>query len=216
LGDVASAYRRAGGLAVVVAAAAIGLAACAGSGSPHVASLGKSSGSSPAGGTSTSAPSTGNPTELLDEWAACMRKHGDPGQADPTITASKVIDIPVGAGGADGLKSLLASAGGRSCASRLTAAQRELAGISDSGERPAQATLVKFAECMRVNGAPNWPDPGPNGTGFSEIGVGLNSPGVQNAVKACAKRLGVQAFSGGMAGAPGSIMPSIGGSGAGS
>jgi len=199
----------------VVAAVAIGLAACAGSSSPHVASLGRSSGSSPAGGSSASAPPTGNPTELLDEWAACMRTHGDPGQADPVITPGKVIDVPVGAEGADGLKSLLGSAGGRSCESRLTAAQRELSGISSSGRRPDQATLVKFAGCMRANGAPNWPDPGPNGTGFSDIGVGLNSPGVQNAVKVCARRLGVQAFSGGMAGAPGSIMPSDGGSGAG-
>ena len=144
-----------------------------------------------------------------------MRKHGDPGQADPVITPSKVIDIPVRPEGAEGLKSLLGSAGGRSCESRLTAAQRELSGISSSGQRPSQATLVRFAWCIRVNGAPNWPDPGPNGTGFSDIGVGLNSPGVQNAVKLCARRLGVQAFSGGMAGAPASIMPSNGGSGAG-
>ena len=199
---------------MVVAAAALGLAACAGSSSPHVASLGESNGSTPATGSSTAAPPTGNPTELLDEWAACMRKHGDPGQADPVITPSKVIDIPVGAEGPEGLKSMLGSASGRSCESRLTAAQRELAGISSSGRRPDQATLVKFAGCMRANGAPNWPDPGPNGTGFSDIGVGLNSPGVQNAVKVCAKRLGVQAFSGGMAGAPGSIMPSHGDPGA--
>jgi hypothetical protein len=50
--------------------------------------------------------------------------------------------------------------------------------------------------------------------GFSDIGVGLNSPNVQNAVKVYAKRLGMQAFSGGMAGASGSIMPSNAGSGA--
>ena len=28
--------------------------------------------------------SRGNPTQLLDEWATCMRGHGDPSQADPT------------------------------------------------------------------------------------------------------------------------------------
>jgi hypothetical protein len=67
---------------------------------------------------------------------------------------------------------------------------------------------------MRVNKVPSRPDPGPNGTGSSNIGVSLNSPSVQNAVRVCAKRLGVQAFSGGMAGAPGSIMPSDGGTGA--
>jgi hypothetical protein len=32
---------------------------------------------------------------LLNEWAACMRKHGDPDQADPTIDPSKVIHITI-------------------------------------------------------------------------------------------------------------------------
>jgi hypothetical protein len=27
----------------------------------------------------------GNPTRLVDEWATCMRSHGDPNQVDPTI-----------------------------------------------------------------------------------------------------------------------------------
>ena len=35
----------------------------------------------------------GNPTQLLDEWATCMRSHGDPDQVDPTIDANKVIHI---------------------------------------------------------------------------------------------------------------------------
>ena len=30
----------------------------------------------------------GSPTKLLDEWAVCMRSHGDPGQVDPTVDAS--------------------------------------------------------------------------------------------------------------------------------
>jgi hypothetical protein len=34
------------------------------------------------------------PTVPLVEWASCMRRHGDPNQADPTITANKLIDIP--------------------------------------------------------------------------------------------------------------------------
>lgn len=34
-----------------------------------------------------------NPAQLLDEWAACMRSHGDPDQTDPTIGANQVIDI---------------------------------------------------------------------------------------------------------------------------
>ena len=40
-------YRRWGGLVVLVGGAAIGLAACSGPSSPHVASLGKNSGTAP-------------------------------------------------------------------------------------------------------------------------------------------------------------------------
>ncbi|MGA3149820.1 MAG: hypothetical protein ABSF33_20470, partial [Acidimicrobiales bacterium] len=94
-------------LAVLVAATAVGLAACGGSGaptagvgtsSPTVARLANPSGSNSGrarDGGSTTLPSTGNPTQLLNEWAACMRKHGDPDQADPTIDPSKVIHITI-------------------------------------------------------------------------------------------------------------------------
>jgi len=95
-------HRESGGFAVLLASAAIVLAACSGastptagvgSTSPTVASLaspGKSG-----SGTSTTVPSTGNPTQLLNEWAVCMCKHGDPDQADPTVDASKVIHIAI-------------------------------------------------------------------------------------------------------------------------
>jgi hypothetical protein len=91
---MASTCPRSGGLAVLVAAGAIGLAACtSGSGPPQVASLGTSSGSDggTAAGSAPAASPAGNPTQLLDEWAACMRSHGDPSQVDPTIDADKEI-----------------------------------------------------------------------------------------------------------------------------
>jgi hypothetical protein len=75
---------------------------------------------------------------------------------------------------------------------------------------------VKFAGCMRSNGVPNWPNPGPVGTGFSGIGVAMTSPSVEHAVKVCADQAGLQGFSGGLSGAPGSIMPTNGGPGGGS
>jgi hypothetical protein len=52
----------------------------------------KSTGNSP-----TTLPK-GNAAQLLAEWAACMRSHGDPNQADPTIDANKVIEITLPAG----------------------------------------------------------------------------------------------------------------------
>src|ERR1700721_1674161 len=86
-------YRRWSGLVVLVAGATIGLAACSGpSSSPRVASLGANSGDVSVSSTTTTMPAR-NPTQLLDEWAACMRSHGDPNQVDPTVDVSKVIQI---------------------------------------------------------------------------------------------------------------------------
>lgn len=88
--DLARTRTRQGSLAVFVAGAALALTACAGAAaSPQVVSLGKTG----AAGTSAAAQPTGNPTKLLDEWAVCMRSHGDPNQTDPTIDSSNDIEI---------------------------------------------------------------------------------------------------------------------------
>ena len=111
-------------LAALLAVAAIGLAACSGSGatsSPTVASLatttttasgittstgpGGSTSTTGSGTSSTTVPRGGNATKLVDEWAACMRSHGDPNQADPIIDAHGVINITIGAGASQALAS---------------------------------------------------------------------------------------------------------------
>ena len=84
-------YRRWDGVAVLAAAAAIGLTACSGTSAPHVANLGRSRGGDVAASTST--VPAGSPTQLLDKWASCMRSHGDPNQVDPTVDATKVIQV---------------------------------------------------------------------------------------------------------------------------
>jgi hypothetical protein len=191
--------RRRGGLAVLVAGAAIGLAACSGSSSPHVASLAKnSSDGSPR--TTTTAPAR-SPTQLLDEWASCMRSHGDPGQIDPTVDASKVIQITLGAGyNGQGLRGESGA-----CGTFLSAAQTALGGGASPGSS-SEAAGLKFARCMRANGVPDYPDPtGSNQVGHSTSGIDMNSPTFQTAANLCAKRTGYQSkFSTG-ATQPGSI-----------
>jgi hypothetical protein len=97
-------YPQSGIVMVLVAAGAIGLAACSGSSSPHVASLGTTTslGTGGAGNAATNGDGEGgspttrpsrNPTGLLDDWATCMRSHGDPNQVDPTVDADGVIQI---------------------------------------------------------------------------------------------------------------------------
>jgi hypothetical protein len=189
--------RRPGAIAVLLAAAAaLALAACSGGpGSPQVASLGTSTGNTGSsaadgrGGSSAARVPKGNPTQLLDEWAACIRSHGDPNQADPTIDANKDIQIFM-----DNVpKALEDEVHGSTgpCSSYLLAAEIALRGGQPApADDPAQD--VRFAECMRANGVPNWPDPSANGeTDFNGTGVDPNSPAVQNATKLCDKKTGI-------------------------
>lgn len=223
------------GLLAVVAGTALLAAACGGSASsPQVASLGSSSGTgsgastssgdgsgnSPATGTSATNLPKGSPTQLLNEWAGCMRRHGDPGQADPTIDASKVIHVimlPSVPGGLYGQDGRTNSGPGTHCGAYLTAASTALRDGQPPSSAPSQAALVKYAECMRANGVADFPDP--TGGGFmlpDGPGSGLNqSPAFQNAAKACVKKTGVDPTGGGGPLPPGSfVVGPPGGSGA--
>jgi hypothetical protein len=173
----------------LAAAAAIALGACGGGSSPpRVADLGNgtsSAGSRGSGASSTTLP-TGDPAQLLDDWASCMRTHGDPNQVDPTIDADKVIEITQPAGYSYGLHGLIA---GNSCAVYLTAASTALNGGTPL-KTPDLAQQVKFAECMRANGIPDFPDPtAGNGAIHATAGSDLdpNNPTLQNASQVCDK-----------------------------
>jgi hypothetical protein len=206
-------YRRPGGLAVLVAAAAIGLAACSsGSSSPQVASLGTTSsgngsGSSTGSGNGSGSSTTGlkdTPAQLLSEWTACMRSHGDPNQADPTIDINKVIHIAAPAG-YTGLLGFGGKTGTNSCSPYLNAASAALeVGYTFPAVKANVAQAEKFSQCMRANGVSDFPDPTGNSLHINRgAGGDLNpsNPVFEKANKLCAKRVGVQGF-GGQGGAP--------------
>ena len=186
--------------AALVIAAAVGLSACSGKSAPHVASLGKST--SRDGAASTTTLPTGSPTHLLDEWASCMRSHGDPNQLDPTIDPSKVIQITLDS--PDGLRGENGA-----CGSYLSAAETALGGGVQPGSS-SEATALKFAECMRANGVADYPDPSGNGNNqaiHATSGSDLNpaNPTFQAASTLCANKTGFQSkFSSG-APQPGSV-----------
>jgi hypothetical protein len=200
-------YRRSGRLAVLATSAAIGLAACgsspgtspgAGPGNRSgIASLGKAGGNG-GGGATTSRP-RGNPTRLLDQWAACMRSHGDPNQTDPTVDTSDVIHITVPAGYRDGvLPSGQNPASGKACIKYLAAAQSASRNGRPFPPPPSQRQRLKFSECMRANGIPDFPDPSAGGGISARPGGDMspNSPVFQNAAKVCARRTGMSGFGG--------------------
>jgi hypothetical protein len=191
--------RRWGGLAMLAAGAAIGLAACSGSSSPRVASLGMNSSD---GSPRTTSVPAGSPAQLLDEWASCMRSHGDPGQIDPTVDANKVIQITLGAGYAG--QGLRGESG--ACGTFLSAAQKALGGGTPPGSS-SEATGLKFAKCMRANGIADYPDPTSAQTVHLPSASDLNpaSPTYQAASTLCASKTGYQSkFSTGAV-QPGSI-----------
>jgi hypothetical protein len=190
---------RLGGLAVLAATAAIGLAACGGSSTPHVASLGQSSGSggSTTTGNSTTALPKGNPTQLLNEWTACMRSHGDPDQANPVVDPGNAIHVTVPLqyfGTIYGASHNSATGAGVTCQAYLTAAAVTLNG-GQPVPQPDLATVDKYAECMRANGVPDYPSPIPlPGGQAANPGNPFpnpNTPAFQKAVKVCQQKTGI-------------------------
>lgn len=193
------------GLLATVAGAALLTAACGGgsTNSAQVASLPTSSGHSASSGTgsgnSTTTGSTGNAAQLLAEWAACMRSHGDTSQATPTIDANKVIHIailPSVSGGINGTqRGGVGNVGpGQYCGTYLNNASNTLRGNQPLPTPPDLTDQVKYAACMRANGVQDYPDPSPGGVQLSAGGGGdLNpdSPAFMNATKECVKQTGV-------------------------
>jgi hypothetical protein len=187
-------------VAVLAAAAAIGLAACGGEHKgPQVASLPTSTtsggqntvtdGGSAGGGSSPTAAAKGDPTRLLNEWATCMHSHGDPNQAAPTVDAYGVIHVTIPAGAESLSISNEVHAGADPCNQYMAAAQAALRAANPVTPPPNQAELVKYVECMRANGVPNYPYPTGNTTRFQGTGVDPNSPQVENVSKLCGQKL---------------------------
>ena len=190
-------WRRLGGLAILVAAALIALAACGTPSSPHVASLPTSSASGAGTGTGKgSSPSTqpgGNATKLVDEWAACIRRHGDPNQPDPVIDAYGVINITVPLGVYSGPKGGTETQTGP-CSQYLAAAQRVLRAANPVAPPPSQAQILNYVSCMRVNGEPNYPSPVGDKTNFNGTGVDPNSALFKKANELCGKKIGAPSW----------------------
>jgi hypothetical protein len=212
----------AGRLAVLGAAAALALAACGGAGAaPQVASLpatadpgassGQGSGTAPPGSTaaasggasgSTRASLPGNVTSLLNQWAACERGSGDPQQADPTVDANGVvwIVVPQGAQPAGDLHELSGA-----CSQYLAEARNELRAANPVQPPPNAAEYLKWVNCMRASGVPDYPYPTGDTTNFQGSGVDPDSPAVIQAGKTCGEKLGLPTWWVNGSAIPGSI-----------
>lgn len=126
-----------------------------------------------------------------------MRSHGDTGQTDPTITASKLIDIPWNPATPGGIYGTNKGGQGNSgpgqyCREYLSAAQTALGG-GQARPKVGLAKLLKLAECMRARGISDFPDPTADGLVLTMGGdLDPSNPAFHNAAKTCAKRTGAQ------------------------
>jgi hypothetical protein len=57
------------------------------------------------------------------------------------------------------------------------------------GSTNASASGIRFSRCMRSNGVPNFPDPGPGGYQLDRLGINQQSPAYQSAFNTCEKDL---------------------------
>ena len=197
--------RRPGGLVVLAAVAGIALAACShGPSAPGVASLptgsthssGDPASGSSSGGKSAGPGSKGNATKLMDDWAACMRSHGDPNQSDPVINSDN--DIEISMTNVSNVMSSQAHSSSGPCGHYLAAASSALRDGQPMPKGPDEAQLLRYAQCMQANGVPKYPDPVPgnSSTNLNDIGMSMTSPVFVNANDLCAKKTGVPSGNG--------------------
>lgn len=148
-------------LALTVVGAAF--AACGGSAGPGVASIGPhGTTTAPSSSGSSSSQSASTLTRAL-KYAQCMRTHGVPNFPDPTSGPSGNVSFSLR--GSVPRPQLLAAQ--KVCQSLMGG------GLITSAEKAAaNAKALKYAQCMRTHGVPNFPDP--NGQGLIKITPATN------------------------------------------
>jgi len=115
----------------------------------------------PAGTGSSAATSGGNGTTSIHEkavkFAECMRANGVSAFPDPSASGAFTIDQAVNGSSLDPNSAAFKQA--------MTACKSlEPPGFTGPKVTPSQRTArLKFAQCVRDNGVPGFPDPTPNG-----------------------------------------------------
>ena len=136
----------------IIATAGLAMLAAACSGSPS---------STAAGGSLDAGDSSSSPSAVA--YSGCMRSHGVPNYPDP-----RDGQLPKGGAQAFGVSSSVFSAAQTACHDLLPDAgsfQEQASQCTLSGDCPPAVVQqmmtidLKFAQCMRSHGVPNWPDP---------------------------------------------------------
>jgi hypothetical protein len=136
--------------------------------------------SSPTSSTSQSAAAASSNSfqQKFVNFATCMRSHGVPNYPDPQFTSSGGVQISPGQSNPN--------------SPAFKSAQSNCRQLLPNGGQPvglsgahAKAQEVKFSDCMRANGVPNFPDPSHDGAFDLPPGLNPQSPRFGQAMKAC-------------------------------
>ncbi|MFJ9740068.1 hypothetical protein [Streptomyces sp. NPDC101166] len=176
-------------MAVVTASVmAITLAGCGGEGdTPKVPTAGGDKASGNASG-KTTAPSGGDDVAAYvnaqREWVRCLRENGVDA---PDPDAVGQVDFGDNAALKKNTKFLDAS---EKCASLKAAVPESLENAGRPKLTPEQIKVKRdYADCMQKNGAPDFPDPGPDGTAQGSE-WNQTSAGAKRATRVCAPIIG--------------------------
>jgi hypothetical protein len=157
-----------------VAAVAVLATACGGSSDP-------SPGDSASGGQATFAQ--------LVALAQCMRSHGAPDFPDPSASGGfNLTTTPNGLNGAIDIDSSQIQAAYRACRHLLAGGGPNISQLQQQIQQKQERALrelLKFAQCVRSHGVPNFPDPTSNGLDLKDAAISPTSPQFQAAVRAC-------------------------------
>jgi hypothetical protein len=172
--------------AVALLAVALSAAACGGSGGgPGVASIGSETTTTAPTATGNSSSSESTVLARMLKYSECMRNHGLGDFPDPTTGPSGVsLNIKAGRGSDLRPNSPQFEAAQKVCQSLMPGAL-----ITPAEKAAANAKAIKYAECMRAHGVPNFPDP--NGQGLIKItpatNVDVGAPQYNRAQSDCQK-----------------------------
>ena len=148
-------------IAMVAVISACGSSAPAGTGSgssTHTASSADTASSAgTGGGAGTGGNTSASKREQGVKFAECMRKNGVPNFPDPNASGGLTIDAVANGSSVDPSAPAFTQA--------ISACKNlEPAGFTGSKRSPEQQSAgLKFAQCIRENGVPDFPDPTPDG-----------------------------------------------------
>jgi hypothetical protein len=176
-------------VAFVFVMVGIGLIAGAcGGGLAGVASVGSATSTSQAP-SSAAAGIGGNTSKYRDALAYvnCMRLHGEPDFPDPAANGTLNVNFATGGKGGAPVSSGINRNSPQYFSADKTCRHFLPGGVPTPAQtQQALAKALKFSQCMRHHGVPNFPDPNPTNPGVVRlVGIDASSPQFQSALQTC-------------------------------